>query len=101
VTTEVNNTGGNDSVFCELRCEIAGEMTSVSIKVAPKAKLTVAFPDITLQQPELWWPNGYGPEHLYPLKVTGTVNEQISDEEKLNVGVRQLEAVWTKVAGCM
>ena len=96
VTTEVNNTGGNDSVFCELRCEIAGEMTSVSIKVAPKAKLTVAFPDITLQQPELWWPNGYGPEHLYPLKVTGTVNEQISDEEKLNVGVRQLVAVWNK-----
>lgn len=62
----------------------AGETKMVSFTPAN-------FPQLNLQHPRLWWPNGYGKPELYHLQldfVTGKKNE--SDEKKLNFGIREL-----------
>ena len=37
------------------------------VKLAP-----AEFAQLTLQNPRLWWPNGYGKQELYTLKSTFT-----------------------------
>jgi Exo-beta-D-glucosaminidase Ig-fold domain/Glycosyl hydrolases family 2/Glycosyl hydrolases family 2, sugar binding domain/Glycosyl hydrolases family 2, TIM barrel domain len=62
----------------------AGETKMVSF--APKD-----FPQLTVQHPRLWWPNGYGKPELYHLQldfVTGDKKE--SDEKELHFGIREL-----------
>ncbi|HSY16796.1 MAG TPA: glycoside hydrolase family 2 TIM barrel-domain containing protein [Candidatus Acidoferrales bacterium] len=49
------------------------------------------FPQMTVQHPRLWWPNGYGNPELYHLQldfVTGDKKEP--DEKKLHFGMREL-----------
>ena len=59
------------------------------------AVTSIKFPDLEIENPRLWWPNGYGPQNLYTLKVRCLINgEIVSDEEHVSVGIRQLSAVW-------
>ncbi|MHB8131278.1 MAG: beta-mannosidase [Mobilitalea sp.] len=45
---------------------------------------------ITVEQPELWWPNGYGEQPLYHLTVTMKKSNQISDQKEYTLGLRTL-----------
>ncbi|MDP4290980.1 MAG: glycoside hydrolase family 2 TIM barrel-domain containing protein, partial [Bacteroidota bacterium] len=40
--------------------------------------------------PRLWWPNGYGPQNLYNLKLHFDVNNKISDEQDVTFGIRKI-----------
>ncbi len=94
VTTEVAN-ASNRYVQGTLMYSFAGEKMSVKVKLAAGARQLVSFPDYVLHEPKLWWPNGYGPQNLYKLKVTFLVNDTIvSDEEQLSFGVRDIKGVW-------
>ena len=48
------------------------------------------YPELHLQQPRLWWPNGYGKPELYHLDVSVTVSGQLTSERKLRFGVREV-----------
>jgi beta-mannosidase len=52
---------------------------------------------IDIENPQLWWPNGYGEQPLYNVEVTLKRNEQIpdnnlvcADNKKFNIGLRTL-----------
>ncbi len=45
----------------------------------------------TLKNPELWWPNGYGEQNLYTVKVTAENHLGAKDEKSIVTGVRTLE----------
>ena len=52
-------------------------------------KLTPAeFPQFTLQNPRLWWPNGYGKPELYHLKFVSRT--EASDGKQVRFGVREV-----------
>ncbi len=94
VTTEVENpdTGEIEGV---VQFELEGKKMSVKVKLAPQTMELVEFPPLTLDSPRLWWPNGYGPQNLYNLKVKFLINgTTVSDEEPVQFGVRELKAVW-------
>lgn len=55
--------------------------------------------DFVVEQPQLWWPNGYGAQPLYELNVTASVNGEIVDEHRARFGVRRLELRREKDAG--
>ncbi len=59
---------------------------STPITLDPKA-----FPTLHLLNPKLWWPNGYGPQNLYPLKLSFEVGSTTSDSQTLEVGVRKIQ----------
>ncbi len=94
VTTELENTADKD-LQGSLQYELAGKKVSVNVKLAAHSKQTIALPDYILNDPKLWWPNGYGPQNLYQLTTKLLVNSNvISDEEQVTFGVRELKAVW-------
>lgn len=45
---------------------------------------------ITVESPELWWPNGYGKQPLYHLTVSMVKDKQVCDEKEFTLGLRTL-----------
>lgn len=49
------------------------------------------FPQLNIRNPRLWWPNGYGPQNLYTLKLTVSSQDGIlSDSQTVRFGIREL-----------
>jgi hypothetical protein len=54
-------------------------------------KLTSAeFPQLLMQHPRLWWPNGYGKPELYHLNLNVTDGAVPSDSKDIRFGVREI-----------
>jgi hypothetical protein len=65
------------------------------VELAPrssqKISLTPAdFPDLHVQNPKLWWPNGYGPQNLYALKLSFEQESKTSDLLNISFGIRKI-----------
>ena len=48
------------------------------------------FPQLRVNQPRLWWPNGYGPANLYTLTVNVRDGAGVSDTAALRFGIRHI-----------
>lgn len=64
--------------------------------VTSEANLAVEF---SIEPPHLWWPNGYGAQPLYELKVCARIAGEIVDEQTTRFGIRRLELVREPDAG--
>ena len=53
---------------------------------------TVEMP-LTLETPALWWPNGYGPQNLYDLRVNVAMGREECDSHQERLGLRKIELV--------
>jgi mannosylglycoprotein endo-beta-mannosidase len=96
VSTELENTT-SAPVKGLLLYVLDGRKISREVTLKPHTTTEISLPDLQLENPKLWWPHGYGAQHLYPLKMQFLVNGTISDEENLNVGVREIQADWNAV----
>jgi beta-galactosidase/beta-glucuronidase len=67
---------------------------SKTVSVAPgksEVKLTPAeFPQLNVQNPRLWWPNGYGKPELYTLKASFAEGGKESDVKEVRFGIREV-----------
>jgi beta-mannosidase len=50
-----------------------------------------AATDIIVNDPQLWWPNGYGEQNLYQLRVTLETETSIVDSREYQIGLRTIE----------
>ncbi|GAA3257436.1 hypothetical protein GCM10020258_17680 [Sphingomonas yabuuchiae] len=48
------------------------------------------FPQLSVKNPRLWWPNGYGDPALHDLALTAAVDGALSDSKGLRFGMRQV-----------
>lgn len=46
--------------------------------------------DIKIENPMLWWPNGYGKQNLYSIKVSLKHESVVIDSKELKIGLRTL-----------
>jgi hypothetical protein len=65
------------------------------VTLAPHASQDVTFDPATdtslrLQNPQLWWPNGYGPQNLYSLHLSFNIGRTPSQEQDVTFGVRKI-----------
>jgi hypothetical protein len=66
------------------------------VDVAPGSKTTVVFspagfPQLNIDHPRLWWPNGYGRPELYNLELSVTdAGQSASDEQNIRFGIREM-----------
>ncbi len=87
----------NKSVKGSLTATIAKANTTVTkeFTLAPKQELELLLsPDthseLTVSNPELWWPNGYGEQPLYDLVLeTKDADQKLSDAKDVRFGVRE------------
>ena len=84
----------NAAVNAKLTAAFEGVTVSKTVSLAPgktEIKLTPAeFPQLNVQHPRLWWPNGYGKPELYTLKLDVTVDGKPSDAKQFRFGIREL-----------
>lgn len=48
------------------------------------------FPQLSVKNPKLWWPNGYGDQILYGLRLLASVGGEASDQRDSRIGLRQM-----------
>ncbi|HEY5462438.1 MAG TPA: glycoside hydrolase family 2 TIM barrel-domain containing protein [Hanamia sp.] len=85
----------NKTINGVIEYELEGQKISSNVSVAADENITVQLPDYSLQNPKLWWPNGYGMQNLYNIKVKFiTDNNVTSDVEDVSFGVREITTTW-------
>jgi len=90
VSAELEN-AANLPVSGMLVYSIDGKAVFKKVILKPNSIQALQLDDYTLKNPKLWWPNGYGPQNLYQLKLQFvTADSKISDQKNIEVGVRQI-----------
>lgn len=93
----VNPQNTTDTIRGVVRGEIAGENIIVekAFRILRGEEKTVTFtpdefPQLTICNPRLWWPVNKGPQHLYEMKLTVSVNGVVCDSVKTRFGIREI-----------
>lgn len=95
VSTEVENLTDSENIKGRLELEIDGAVTAMNVVLAPHTLEQFQFPEVQVNNPELWWPNGYGPQNMNNLKVRFLINgKELSDVENVHYGIRQITTAW-------
>ena len=85
----------DDPVHGTVLFEVDGKTSSKEFTVSPGATVEIRLPDITLGNPKLWWPNGYGQQVLHETRFlfVGT-DGSVLDEDRLSIGIREIRTIW-------
>ena len=98
LTPEVIAKNSSEKVVCGvLKGHIGDIEFSKEVTLNPGEEKAISFDpkeytQLNIQNPKLWWPNGYGKPNLYEAGFTFEVDGKVSDETTFNVGIRQVEA---------
>lgn len=95
VSVEVENPT-NKAVTGTLQYTLAGQIIQKQVSIKANQNIEIALPDLILQNPKLWWPNGYGAQFLYDVQLKFISNAKTLDHENLKVGVRQIDNIWNE-----
>ena len=88
-SVEVENTSGivrSGTLVCETGAGIIRQ----SITLAPNEKRQIAFRELTVKNPRLWWPNGIGEQYLYDMHIYFEADGKVSDSQQLRFGMREI-----------
>lgn len=100
LSAELTN-ASNQMVSGVLEYQLDGKMISKRVTLASNQTSVIQLPDFVLKNPKLWWPNGYGPQNLYNIKLKFVSANKVSDEEDVQFGVRQITTQWNAHTGSM
>lgn len=93
----INPSRNNNVVTCKVKGEIVGEdihfEKSVSLMRGEDKEVSFTpdeFPQLIIKEPRLWWPVNKGPQNLFELKLTVSVNGVDCDSVKTKFGIREI-----------
>ncbi|MDR2463716.1 MAG: hypothetical protein LBD30_08065 [Verrucomicrobiales bacterium] len=66
-----------------------------AVKLPPRLSQTMEFTprkfkQLRMANPKLWWPNGYGEQNMYTLRLTFESNGTVSDRQDVPFGIREI-----------
>jgi beta-galactosidase/beta-glucuronidase len=122
LTTELKNTGkttrkgilrGSIDLLKEIdfytyKKKMPGNMRTVTFKkeVEIPAGQTVnvtfspeEFDQLTIKNPHLWWPNGYGMQYLHNLNLAFEIDGEVSDVQNTTFGIREISSTLKELNG--
>jgi beta-mannosidase len=67
------------------------ELTLPANEYTPVELYEHDIPELHIDHPKLWWPNGYGAQNLYHLKLAFAATGHISDESTTQFGIRKID----------
>jgi hypothetical protein len=82
-----------------LVASINGLSWSVPAKIEAGSSVKVEFDEIEIKNPELWWPVGMGEAKLYNIELSFMQNDQVSDTESFNFGLRETSTYFDEEVG--
>jgi hypothetical protein len=71
-----------------LKIELEGYRNSIKVILNPFEEKTVTVPEIKIETPLLWWPNGLGDHPLYLMKIDFASTDKTMDSEQISFGIR-------------
>lgn len=82
----------------ELRVSFAGKSISLPVQIKAGQSKDVElnagqFAELVIKNPKLWWPNGYGAQHLYDAEVCFVENNVATDRQYFQFGIREITPV--------
>ncbi len=93
-SSEIENPTGH-SIRGTLQLIIGNNIIKKEVILKPASTTKVQLPDFKLENPKLWWPNGYGKQPLYKLKFRFIGNDnQLMDEKEVTTGIREIQTKW-------
>lgn len=93
-SVELEN-AGNAPVSGIVKYLLDGKTVEEKVTIPANSTKEVFFKEYAFSNPKLWWPSGYGDQHLYPVTVSFiTDDNKVSDEEKLSLGIREIGWNW-------
>ncbi len=88
-SAELNN-ASSQLVQGTLKVEIEGHEKSLKVSLNPLEEKVIQLPEIKIENPKLWWPNGLGDQPLYQMKMTFvSAGGEISDAQQVSFGIRE------------
>jgi hypothetical protein len=97
VSAELRNNSGHKVQGSVSGVIMPGNISfSKKVEIAPNSKTSfhvdkIDFPQLSVNSPKLWWPNGSGDPNLYTCKLTLTVDDKVSDEQILKFGIKRYD----------
>jgi beta-galactosidase/beta-glucuronidase len=95
ISSKLKNTS-NEDIDTEIFGIInPGNITfSKKVRIQARKKVDIIlnkneFNQLIVNNPNLWWPNGYGSPNLYSCKIMLKTNGILSDEKDITFGIRQ------------
>lgn len=67
---------------------------TINVNIQPKD-----YPQLSIKNPYLWWPNGYGNQYLYNLKLEFIIDGKTSDIENTTFGIREITNTFKEING--
>ncbi|TWR24823.1 beta-mannosidase [Mucilaginibacter pallidiroseus] len=103
INTTNNNVTGNARVVIQPGNIV---LTGPQISIAANSAKAINFAkenykQLAINNPKLWWPNGYGEQNLYSCKVSFVSNKTTSDVAVRSFGIRKVTADTTALNGPM
>lgn len=78
---------------------INGQVITKPVTLAANSTTEIVLPALTVNNPKLWWPNGYGEQYLYPSDFQFVIGNALSDKNSVQVGIRQIDNKWNETTG--
>lgn len=78
----------------DLRIDKAALTAHCPIEASTRKEIVLTaadYPQLRLENPRLWWPNGYGEQELYTAHITTTDNDGRRSSKSVRFGIRELE----------
>ncbi len=82
-----------------LVAKIGKKEWAVPANLLPGEQKTIALPEIKIEDPKLWWPNGMGKPNLYDIEIHFEQNQEISDSESFRFGIRETASYFDEKSG--
>ena len=98
VSAELENATAT-AVTGTLKYAFKGGTAAKKVTLAPHSTALVQLPDLEVKAPALWWPAGYGPQHLHQLHLQFVNNGRIYDTEDSEFGIREIQTYWNAHTG--
>jgi len=93
ITAPLHNDSGV-RIAGTLEASFEGVRVARKVTLAPgDTEVTLApaeFPQLSIEKPRLWWPNGYGKPELYNLRLAFAGAQGESDAKNLRFGIREI-----------
>ena len=70
--------------------KIVFESVAAPWVTAQHANVVKNVPALHIENPRLWWPNGYGPQNMYKLHLDFKADRKLSDAQDVDFGVRKI-----------
>ena len=77
--------------------ETNGLSSTKTVSIKPNSERIVNLSDLVINNPKLWWPNGYGKANLYDGKFSFVKGKTDTlDQENIKFGIRNIQIVWNE-----